>query len=157
MEHDWPWGPQSIYHKQWMGVSNKQDFPPRKADWGCAECLQGNPSPERAASVQWTERVAPGSFFPVNEQEANSQELCGANKEQPGLSKEFCMAQEVLPWLQTSEKSEQEKSHTSKKRMLGHLNPQLVISSRIDLSLNTIGPGNLPTWVLCLDKPECKN
>lgn len=56
MEHDWPWGPQSIYFKQWMGVSSKQDVPPRKADWGCAEGLQGNPSPERAASVQWTER-----------------------------------------------------------------------------------------------------
>lgn len=40
-----------------MQVSSKQDFQPWKADWGCAEGLQGNPSPERAAGVQWTERI----------------------------------------------------------------------------------------------------
>ena len=56
-----------------------------------------------------------------------------------------------------SKKRLSNRSHTFKKKMLGHLNPQLIISPCIDLSLNTMWPGNLPTCVLCLDKPEYKN
>lgn len=148
MEHDWPWGPHSIYCPQWMQVSSKQDFQPQKVI-GAVQSARREIQVRRGQLVcseleEWPQVLS--YTWAVGRLPRALQCQRGAVR----------LKQETLHGSGSSNLKEslnKRKAILSKRKGLDIkiLTPKFSLHG--DLSVNTVGPGNIPTRASHLRQP----